>query len=51
MSIMYDTSIHLYAFIGFLNVYSSTLKYVLSVILDFTLPLNLYHDALIMAYN
>jgi len=51
MSIMYDTFIHLYAFIGFLTVYNSTLTYVLSVILVFTLPLNLYHDALIMTYN
>jgi hypothetical protein len=51
MSIIYDNLIHLYAFVGFLTVCGSTLKYILSVILVFTLPLNLYHDALIMAYN
>jgi len=35
MSIMYDTFIHMYAFIGFLTVYSVTVKYELSVILVF----------------
>ena len=51
MSIMYDTSIHSYAFVGFFTVYSSTLKYVFSVILVVTLTANLYRDALIMTYN